>query len=102
LPARSFTPPATSVAVYIADGESEALGCNVAVEPLPDTDAGTAVPLLSRKTKLLVVTLDGAIASLKVALTLVPTAAPVAPTAGTVLATVGGVVSGAPVVNDQE
>src|SRR6185312_14981924 len=76
--------------------------CKVAVEPLPDAVAATAVPFPSRRTKFPVVTLDGAIGSLNVALMLVPGPTPVAPAAGTVLATVGGVVSGATVVNDQE
>ncbi len=62
-----------------------ALGCSVAVEPFAETDAATSLPLSSRSTKLDVVTLAGAIASLKLALTLVPRPTPVAPEAGVTL-----------------
>jgi hypothetical protein len=61
----------------------------------------TAFPFASRRTKLVVVALALEIASLKVALTLVPRLTFVAPFAGVTPATVGGVVSGAAVVNDQ-
>src|SRR5207244_1782781 len=67
-----------------------------------ETVAGTVFPLPSRRTKLVPVTLEAEIASLKVALTLVPRLTFVAPPAGVTVATVGGVVSAASVVKDQE
>ncbi len=61
------------------------MGCSVAVEPLAETEAATALPFPSRSTKLDPVTLAGAIASLKVALTLVPWPTLPAPLAGVTL-----------------
>ena len=87
--------------MYVVDGASVALGCSVAVDPLAETDAVTAFPLASRKTKLVAVTLAARDRLVKVALTLVPRLTFDAPFAGVTLATVGGVVSGATVVNDQ-
>ena len=78
-----------------------ALGCSVAVEPDAETEAATAFPPGSRRTKLVPVTLVGAIGSLKVALTPVPRLTFPPPLAGVTADTVGGVVSGAVVVNDQ-
>jgi hypothetical protein len=93
--------PERSIAVYVVEGWRLALGCSVAVEPLAETEAATALPPPSRRTTLVPVTLAGAIASLKVALTLVPRLTFVVPLAGVTADTVGGVVSGATVVKDQ-
>ena len=94
-PAVSLIPaePPTSVAVYVVPACRLALGCSVAVEPLADTEAATALPPPSRRTKLVPVTLAGEMGSLKVALTPVPRLTSVAPFAGLTLDTVGGVVS---------
>ncbi len=83
----------------MVEGCSPASGCSVAVEPLADTEASTALPLPSRSTKLDSVTLEEAIASLKLALRLVPGSTLVAALAGVTLDTVGGVVSTRPVSN---
>jgi hypothetical protein len=85
----------------VVEGARLALGCSVAVEPLTDNEAETAAPPLLRRTKLVPVTLAGAIGSLKVADNVVPTLTFVAPAAGVTAETVGAVVSGAAVVNDQ-
>ena len=81
------------MAVYVVDGASDAFGCRVAVEPLAETDAATAFPPPSRRTKLVAVTLAAAIGSLNVALTLVPRLTFDAPFTGVTAETVGGVVS---------
>jgi hypothetical protein len=91
--------PPESVAVYVVDGASGAVGSSVAVEPLADTDAATVAPSASRSTNVLDVTLAAATGSLNVATTFVPAATSLAPDGGDTLATVGGVVSA--VVNDQ-
>ena len=56
----------------MVDEASGALGCSVAVEPLAETVAATALPPPSRRAKLVPVTLATEMGSLKVALTLVP------------------------------
>ena len=100
-PALSLIPlaPERSVAVYVVEGCRAALGCSVAVDPLAETVAATALAP-SRSTKLVPVTLAGAIGSLKVALTLVPRLTFTALSAGVTVETVGGVVSSTTVVND--
>ena len=85
--------PPDSVAVYVVDALSGAVGCNVAAEPLADTDAATDAPPETRNTNVLVVTLEGAIGSLKLAIRSVVVPTPVAPAGGVTLDTVGGVVS---------
>ena len=59
------------------------------------TLAGTSCDAASRSSKFAPVTVAGASASLKVAVTIVPTTTAVAPLAGLVAVTVGGVRSGA-------
>src|SRR4051794_22520989 len=95
LPAGCLIPlaPPSRVAVYVVEDVSAALGCSVADEPLAETVAGTIFPLPSRRTKLVPVTLDAEMGSLKFALTLVPRLTFVAPLAGVTAATVGAVVS---------
>ncbi len=102
LPSWSLTPPEPpfSVAVYAVEGVSVALGSSVAVEPLPETAAGTTAPPASRSSKLLAVTLAGSIASLRTARTFTLAPTPVAPEAGATLVTVGGVVSPGSVVSN--
>jgi hypothetical protein len=102
-PAMSLIPPEPerSVAVYVVPGCRLELGCSVALDPLLETVAAMAVPLPSRREKVVPFTLAAEIGSPKVALTLVPRLTFVAPLAGVTLATVGGVVSTARVVNDQ-
>jgi hypothetical protein len=98
-PARSST-PVVSVAVYVVLEASGADGVNVAVDPATDTVPATGEPPFKRNVA--VVTLAGAMASEKVAETVVPADTPVAPSSGVVDETVGGVVSGAsPVVKLQ-
>src|SRR5438034_819189 len=60
LPAVSVIPtaPPDRVAVYVVEALSGAVGCSVAAEPLPDTDAATAAPAGSRNTNVLAVTLE--------------------------------------------
>ena len=85
--------PPDNVAVYVVDAARGAVGSNVAVEPLADTDAATVEPPGLRNTNVLDVTLDAEIGSLNVAVTFTPAATPVAPDTGDTLDTVGGVVS---------
>ncbi len=77
----------------MVDAASDAAGSSVAVEPLAATEAATALPPPSRRTKLVDVTLADEMASLKVALTAVPRLTFPAPLAGVTVETVGGVVS---------
>src|SRR5580765_4858812 len=93
LPAVSVIPtaPPDRVAVYVVDALSGAVGCNVAAEPLADTDATTDAPPGSRNTNVLDVTLEGAIGSLKLAIRSVVVPTPDAPAGGVTLDTVGGV-----------
>src|SRR6185295_5465623 len=96
-PARSFTPlaPPLTVAVYDVPALSAAEGVNVAVAPLPDTLAATATLVaVFFSVKVVVDTVVGSIASLKVAVTEVVGLTPVAPLTGLVDEITGGVVSG--------
>jgi hypothetical protein len=86
------------VAVYAAPGMRPVAGAKVAVVPtyvtVPDTDVAPCASV-----KLDAEMVDGSIASLKVAESLLPMGTPVAPLAGTVEITVGRVVlAAAPVV----
>ena len=93
-PAASVTLPAI-LAVYKTPAAKFEVGFRVATVLVGEfmvTVAGTGVPpLVGTSVKVEVVTVDGFIASLKVATTLAEALTPVAPSAGFVDTTVGGV-----------
>src|SRR3954454_9194755 len=88
--------PPVSVATYVVDRASCAVGCRLTVDPLVVTDAPTRVPSGPTTAKVVPVTVAGATASLKVALPGAFGSAFVVPSDGATLETAGGVVSGPP------